>query len=210
MKYVTALILVLSISTLATAQFHIGVRAGIQSTSLKPGDIIGVRGADEDLGLKIQNADYGLHAGLYLELALGGIFIRPEATISTQKVDFRLTQVSNIGVLGDLFTERYTTLDVPVQLGFKLGPLYILGGPNARFFVAGDSDLYDLPEYEQQWESISMGYIGGVGLKIGRIGFDVRYEGNLTAFGDHMRFFNQEVHFDDKPSRLFAGLTLEF
>jgi len=195
-------------SFLASGQLHLGLRAGIQSNDLTPGDVIGL--GNSDGSLTIQDASYGLHAGFYADIGIGAFFIRPEAIISTERVDFRLTDLDRLGVAGDLFTERYTHLNIPLQIGTRLGPFYILGGPSARLFVAGASDLFDLDEYEQQWEELSMGYIGGVGVQLGRIGVDLRYEGNLSSFGDHMRFFGQKVVFDDKPSRLLAGLTLEF
>jgi hypothetical protein len=193
------------------AQTRFGIKAGLNTVdisdeTLKVTDKEGL----EQLKLSVDNADYGINIGLYLLAKAKNFYIQPELIYNSNATDYKLDDFDNLGFTDSIVTEKYQYLDVPIMLGLRLGALRIGGGPVGHVYLSNTSDLIDFPGYKQDFKNISWGWQAGLGLDLWAINLDVRYEGNLTEFGDHFNFFGNKFHFSDTPTRVIATIGISF
>jgi len=110
-------------------------------------------------------------------------FIQPEVLISAKGGSFDVVKTSLATQKIDV---KFTTIDVPILLGFKLGPLRLNAGPMASLTVSQNQKLKDaLDQYSKQsiddtFKQAVFGYQAGVGLTFLGLNLDVRYEGSLS------------------------------
>ena len=204
--------LVLAIFALpAFSQVKIGFRLGVSSQDLTPDQlIIKDENNNDNLGIKLDNANYGVHVGFFAQFKGQKFFVQPEILYNASKVDYRLDDIGNIGIVKDLFTESYQSLDIPVNMGFRLGPVRLQAGPVAHVFIGSDSQLDDIQGYNPDFETLSFGWQAGLGLDIWKFIIDLKYEGNFSQWGNHFNFFGRDYSFDQAPGRLVASVGIAF
>ncbi len=195
----------------AQSQVRFGLKLGASTTDLNVGELqlLGPNG-NENLGIALEEARYGIHGGIMVQIRLGTFLIQPEVLFNSNSVDFEVTDLDNPGTITEVFTEKYQYLDIPLLLGTKFGPLRLMAGPEGHIFINSASDLLDFDNYDQNFDSLTFGWLAGVGLDIFNIAIDLRYEGNFSNFGDHITFNGQEYEFDDSPSRWLLSVGLFF
>jgi len=112
----------------------------------------------------------GFHAGFFGQFEILGIFIRPELVYTEMNTEY------------SQFDYKLQKIDAPVLLGINvLGPLNIKAGPAFQYILKNELENTNLSIGDVENE-ISVGYQLGAGLDLGRLGFDIRYEG---AFQDN-------------------------
>ncbi len=198
-------------TTIATAQLKLGFKGGISTFSVSD-ESISILNQDgrEEFALLLQEADYGYHFGLWTQIKLGNFIIRPELLFNSNSVDFGIFDEDDPDIVGQVFSEKYQYLDIPIMVGITAGPLRFNAGPVGHVFLNSVSDLIRFDDYDENFRALTVGWQGGLGLDVWKLTFDLRYEGNLNQFGDHIRFFGRDYSFSDRPSRIIASLGFEF
>lgn len=206
-KLIFVFALAATFATVAQAQFRAGIKGGVTTYNMKLGDFLVTNGdAAEDFGLAVKNAKFGYQFGLWARLGKG-LHLQPEVLISTNKVEYEITDG------GDTFVgeETYTNIDVPIMAGIKLGPLRAQAGPVARFFLGSDDKLANIiNDYESDHDRLKIGYQAGIGLDLWRVQLDLRYEGSLKHFGDAISVAGQDFGLDGKAGRVMATVGVSF
>ncbi len=197
--------------TSATAQVKFGVRGGLSSTDLKPSSFIFTNPDDlEAFTLSTKEAKYGYHLGIFLQAGGEKVFIQPEILFNSSSVDYSLVSGMAGELVTNVFNETYHNIDIPIMLGFKLGPLRLQGGPVGHVHIDSSSELTDFQGYEEKFKTFTYGYQTGIGLDFWKFVIDVKYEGNFSKFGDHFSFFGNQYNFDNRPGRIVASLGIAF
>jgi len=208
-----ALIILISILfvTTASAQVKFGVRGGLSSTDLKPSSFVVTNQASaEAFTLSTKEANYGYHLGVFLQAGGEKFFIQPEILFNSSSVDYSL-QGNGIGdLMSNVFNETYQNIDIPIMLGFKVGPLRLQGGPVGHLHIDSSSELTDFQGYEEKFKTFTYGYQTGIGLDFWKFVIDLKYEGNFSDFGDHFTFFGNDYNFDQRPGRIVASVGIAF
>lgn len=134
----------------------------------------------------------GYHLGLFGKVNLGPVFLRPELNYTNLKSEINSVQLQ---------TQR---LDAPVLVGINLlGPLVsVFAGPSFHYYI--EDELRDF-----EFDKFNAGYQFGVGLNLGNVGLDLRYERVLNG---------QTVNIDDvftgdgdfRYQQLMLGLSFKF
>lgn len=123
---------------------------------------------------------YVLGASLRLGKSL---FIQPEVLFSQKG-----GQIKGVGsaIMGQVFDMSYTTLDIPVLVGYKMGRFYVLGGPLFSNQVSQNAALdqaitsvYSSYKAGDGLAKSTMAYQVGAGLSLLGLTLDVRYEAGL-------------------------------
>jgi hypothetical protein len=182
----------------AFSQLKFGLKVGGSTTSIDAKDFR-VANTIDSLGVAFENANYGIHGGLVIRAQIGNVLIQPEVLFNSSSVDYRVTELDNL--TEQIKTEKFQYLDIPILLGYKLGPLRLMAGPQGHIFINNSSELTDFDSYDDKFDKMTISWLGGLGLDIWSLMLDVRYEGGLQRFGDHIRFGNQQFDFADRPSR---------
>jgi hypothetical protein len=192
------------------AQVRIGIRAGVSTSDLNNESVsITDQNGIEDLRLAIKDARYGVHGGLVLQAQIKKFVIQPEILLNSNRIDYEL-QDANDTMAVNLFQEKYQYLDIPLLFGFSFKPLRIQAGPVGHIFLSSVSELDDFEGYQQDFESLTLGWQGSLGIDIWKFMIDLRYEGNFNKYGDHFNFFGREYNFSQNPNRwlLSVGFRL--
>lgn len=184
------------VSTGAMAQTSYGIKGGLnygatgdyETFSDVAGDATTIEGKSKT----------GYHLGGFARFGFLGIFIQPElmyTRLNTEygSMDYKLDKI-----------------DAPVLLGVNiLGPLNIKAGPSFQYILKNELENSRI-EVSDVDNSITLGYQLGAGVSLGRLGFDVRYEG---AFTDNTAFTgtaNENFTIDSRPSQWIFSLAYSF
>ncbi|WP_345161591.1 porin family protein [Nibribacter koreensis] len=165
----------LGVMVQAQAQFALGLKAGISSSS------VDIKNASSNTAqFKDEDNITGFHAGAFARVQLGGFFVQPEGVFSASGGKVEIQEA----VSGDKKVEEmgFSHLDVPVLVGYnflKVARLY--AGPVASILVSSD---FGDEKIDQYFDSADWGYQVGAGLDISRLTLDVRYERLTRTYAD--------------------------
>jgi len=170
--------------------------------------------------------EMGYHFGAFARFKILGIFLQPEiifsqtnASINLDPEGFDATQLVN-EVSSSKIT--YTNFDVPVMLGFKLGPAHLCAGPVATFKLnskVDDATKKFLDEIESEngvdvftvTKNATFGAQVGAGLTLlKKVTVDVRYEFGLSKLGDKVTIAGNEFNTDQRGSQFIASVGWMF
>ena len=211
MKKAILLILLTTATFSIYAQLKFGLKLGLSTTQLKSNEVeVPGQGGGDFLKLGLEEARFGIHAGAVIQAQLGAFLLQPEILFNSNRVDYRVDDLSGSDVITTIRTEKYQYMDIPVLFGLKARPFRIYAGPEAHIFIDSSSELFDFDGYEQKFEQATFAWIGGLGIDIWNLMLDVRYEGNFSKFGDHITFYGQRFNFDNNPSRILVSLGILF
>jgi len=188
----------LTFGGVAMAQTSYGIKGGLnygatgeyENYSQVAGDITSVENGKERTGY---------HLGAFAKFEFLGFFLQPELVYTSLKTEY------------DTFDYKLNKIDAPILLGLNvLGPINIKAGPSFQYVLSNDLEKSNLKISEVD-NKITLGYQLGAGLELGRLGFDVRYEGAFkenNAFGEMAADNNFKI--DSRPSQWIFGLSYSF
>jgi Outer membrane protein beta-barrel domain len=193
-----------------TAQsFRWGVKAGISTPDIKPADVVGGGIKTDSVSIGIGDANYGFHFGAFARLGAAKFFIQPELNLNSSKVTYNLKALKGPAI-DSLQKESFLNLDIPVLLGVKLSSFRINGGPVAHLHLSNSTDLLKIKNFQYKFDQLQWGYQLGMGADFGKLGIDLRYEGNFNKFGDYITISGKSFNFAKTPSRLLASFAISF
>lgn len=175
--------------------FSIGPKAGISSSSVQINDNF------DGVSYTGGDAKLGFHVGLYtrLKIPLFGLYVQPEALYVSSGGKVNVDD----GVSVDVSDVHFSKFDVPVMLGIRIAKvLRLFVGPDFSFLLNSDSK----PEIDANFKSSTVGYQAGIGLDVGRLGVDLKYEGNLSAFGEEIKVGGSSFSTDMRNNQLIFSL----
>lgn len=145
-----------------------GVKAGVNSSNF---DL--TKNNLEETYLSFNKARTGYHAGAWMRVNLGAIFVQPEVIYNWNAYD--------AGIWGTTFDNgnnskiKVQTVDVPALLGFKLLVLRLNAGP--VFTVMNKTKTKGGVVTSADVLKPTVSYTAGFGLDIAKVALDVRYNG---------------------------------
>ncbi|OOQ62057.1 porin family protein [Mucilaginibacter pedocola] len=145
-----------------------GLKGGVNLTSLSTGGS----------SLSADNRA-GYLGGFYARFGALGFNFQPEIYLTSKNVDIN-TGASTKG------SAKFTSIDVPLLLGAKVGALGIggrfYGGPLLSFAVNKDKSVFNAIGSASRFDykDSNVAFQVGAGLDIQRLGIDLRYEAGLT------------------------------
>ena len=185
------LFLVISATVFAQPIFDLGIKAGFNNSKLS-------------LDLDDYNSEsiQKMHFGAFGRVGVGRLYAQPEVYFS--KKGGEISSLSNIGSFD------YSTVDVPVLLGFKIikgGPvdLHLVGGPVFSFLTNSDIDgSYDADYFKDNYVGVQY----GIGVDIAFITVDARMEHGNTVY-DNTSDPNA-IGFEGKNNTFMITVGLKF
>lgn len=192
MKRILVIIVVALMAVPAFSQLKFGIKAGGQSTSF-PDYTLGSGAATIDA---LADATWGFHAGLFARISLAGLYVQPELIFATNTFEYTVKEVATDP--GVIVPQKFNRLQIPVLLGFKLGPLRLNAGPSASIQLGAPDDLINDPNFQDMYKGAVWGYQAGVGLDLlKKFTLDARYAGSLgDKFGDAVTISGQNFKLD--------------
>lgn len=171
MKKITLSIALLFFSALAFSQglpvFQLGVKGGMNLSKFKT----------ENTFESENKAGY--YGGLWVRIGAAGIHVQPEVYLSGKTSKLRTTTGSENEV-------TFTSLDIPILIGTKIGAggvgLRLNTGPVFTLFLDEEQKFGQAAgaAFDGKFKDKSVSWQFGVGLDLGRISVDGRYESGLS------------------------------
>jgi hypothetical protein len=207
-KFIIVLCMSLLTSSLAFSQVRFGLRGGINSSRLNSDTEVNTG----DYKIKCPNYSIiGYHVGLISQIELFSFFIQPELLYSAIHNDLDVYDLNSANPDEAIAVkQKLNRIDIPVMLGYKLKILKLEVGPVASFMISSTSDLKTITEYDMQWNKATIGYQAGIGLDIGKIALDVKYEGSLSNLGTGINIGGTTTSFDTRMNQIILSVGLFF
>ena len=169
----SACILAVTIISAHAQSFNLGIKAGINSSKLST-DF-----AKEENRL-------GYQVGLWARLGAAGIYVQPEAYLGSKGGKFTAFDDGSGEQQADAKV-NFTTLDIPVLIGTKIGfdkaNLRFMAGPVISFNLDKDrkfGSAYDQATDIKNYKNQAWGGQLGAGVDLGSFSVDIRYEAGLS------------------------------
>lgn len=211
MKKLLVVLLAVFIALPAMSQLNFGIKAGLNTTSFSMEDLKTIPAGSSSYTVeKLKGANYGIHAGLFLRLNISKLYIQPELLFSTRTNDYTVTNTTTL--VDSIKTQKFNKLDIPVMVGFKLGPLRINGGPAASLLINSPKELIADPDVKGNFAKMTFGYQAGIGLDLlKKITIDLRYEGSLAKYQNQIQdALGTDVSLDDRPNAFLLSVGIIF
>jgi hypothetical protein len=191
MKKIIMFICLLGITGLtAMAQipkFTLGIKGGVNYSNLKTKD-----------DLTDENSIIGYQAGIFTRVGAAGFYFQPELYLGTKGNEYTSIE-TNSGIVDVKGKIKFTTLDLPLLIGTKIGTnklnLRFMAGPIMSFILDENNTLgtaynsvTDFGNYKKQ----TLGFQAGSGIDLGNLTFDVRYEAGLSNISQSEKYSQQQ------------------
>jgi len=206
---VVMVIALFAITSTANAQIlRFGIKGGLTSSNVKFDKTnIGTNQFIAEQG----DSKFGMQFGFFGRVQLLGFFMQPELLFSHSQGEVKLTDLTD-GNKVYTETQKFNKIDIPVMVGWKLGPARIGLGPVASIMLNEKDGLKDkLSDLSNEttknnFKNATFGYQVGIGLDIlKKIALDVKYEGNLSKLGSGITLGNSNYKFDQRnPQWIFS------
>ena len=214
MKKFAAILIIVLISIPAFSQIKFGLKAGVSTTSLSMPTIKTVTSGTTSFTVDgLTAAKYGFHGGAFVRLTFFGVYIQPELLFSTRTNEYTVTNVTNqASPVAYVAKQSFNKLDIPVMLGFKLGPLRLNAGPTGSLLINSPKSIITNPDYKNNYNRMTIGYQAGLGFDLlSFLTFDLRYEGNLKKYQNQIQSHTgKKYNLDDRPNAFVFSVGIMF
>lgn len=138
--------------------------------------------------------------GFYGKLDFPKIYLKPELVYTRTKSNYSGTADYDV-----------SKIDLPVLLGYKIiGPLSIFAGPAFQYTLDNDLDGFNIDDVENDF---TVGLNIGLGVSLGKIGLDVRYERGFSENEANLIINDVtstvEGRVDSRPSQIIFSASLK-
>jgi len=179
-KYVLSLAVLMAVAIDAKAQFSLGIKGGVNYSTLSSSNFN-------------SSSVAGYEAGLFARIG-GALYLQPEAYLSSSGGSFTSNDNSYSGKV------TFTNLNIPVLVGLRFGPknlnLRAMAGPMYISALSTNESISTAfssayANFGDAYKKNQLGYQVGGGVDLGPITADLRYQGN---FGDINSNYSQQQH----------------
>lgn len=156
----------------------------------------------------------GFHFGAFTVFSFGKVFVQPELLYAEtgQEMAVRIDNANEMAPQYDHFTPKYSHLKLPLNAGIYFGPLRFGAGPvfsllldNTRVYRR-ITDVWE--EARFNYRDSCVGYQLMVGLRLGNLMLDFKYENSLSQFGDGISMGGEQFDFDMRPRQYMISLGI--
>jgi hypothetical protein len=214
MKRVFIVLFVVLISLPAFSQVKFGLKAGVSTTSLSMPTIKTITSGTTSFTVEgLSAAKYGFNGGAFVRLTFFGIYIQPELLFSTRTNEYTVKDVtSQSSPVSYVAKQSFNKLDIPVMLGFKLGPVRLNAGPTGSLLINSPKAIITNPDFKNNYSKMTIGYQAGLGLDLfNLLTFDIRYEGNLKKYQNQIQnLTGTKFNLDDRPNSFIFSVGIMF
>lgn len=196
----------------AYSQVKFGIKAGLSTTTLKMEDLKTLTSGDTQYVVDVLNgANFGFHAGGFVRFSISRFYIQPELMFTSRTDEYTVADAGNPAE-SIIKKQKFNQLELPLMVGFKLGPVRIHGGPSARYLINNPEDLISDPDYATVYKDFTFGYQAGLGFDlIKRLTIDLRYEGSLMKYQTEIQsVVGDDFTLDDRQNAFLLSIGYMF
>ncbi len=192
-----------NLSAQSSEYLRVGIKGGVNLSSIAYDANYSVN-VSKTLSMKT-----GYLLGAYARIGKS-VFIQPEVNFAAK--DYEVNVLNAIKKSNDIVSFSQRTIDVPVLVGLKLGPIRLAAGPVASYSLSADTKAEDnvLKTYfsgssKEIVNRSNFSYQAGIGIDILNLSLDVRYEGAMSELSNTIAL-PTNYSYSQKPSYFQATL----
>lgn len=170
-KLLLIVFVVTGFTTNTFAQFNVGLKAGLNYSTIKA--------ENNEFN---ESGILGYHVGAWARVG-SSVYLQPELYLGSKGADLKFTQEGT--TVEQSGKARFTTLDVPVLLGTKIGlesfNVRLMAGPAFQFNLDTDDSAFSQavnPDFYRYRDFVT-NLQAGAGVDFGNLSIDLRYETSL-------------------------------
>lgn len=188
-----------------------GPRVGLNSSTLK----VDKNSTSSSVNAQIESGDakFGFQAGLFARLGIVGFYLQPEALFSSSGGEIHVQSTATSSTIFNETRElNFKRIDVPVLFGKKFGGVFrINAGPSFTYLLKAESTVGNTTvDIKENYKDATVGYQAGIGVDLGPLILDLKYEGNLSKFGDQVQAGGTSVNTDQRQSMWVFAVGFSF
>ncbi len=211
-KFILVLAASLFLLNVADAQlFNIGIKAGLGYSNLKVSDLTSIGSGQDVYDLATGDGVMAYHVGIQTRIQIALLVIQPELYFNDGGGSI---DAVDAGGVSEMLYLDLKTIDLPLMVGVKLGPVRIQAGPVGSYVLSEGSIPLEIEnaveDYTVYTTGLNWGYQAGLGVDLSRISLDVRYEGALSALGESITVGGVPFELDTRPSQFVFSLGFWF
>lgn len=214
MKKLIAIVLVVFVSIPVFSQIKFGIKAGVSTSSLSMSDLKTVTSGNTSYTVDaLTSAKYGFQGGFFMRVTLFGVYIQPELLLTTRTNEYTVTDITNSSApIATVVKQNFNKLDIPVLVGFKLGPIRLNAGPSGSILINSPKELITSTDFKNLYSRMTIGYQAGLGFDLLKtLTVDLRYEGNLKKYQNQIEnLTGTKVNLDDRTNSFILSLGIMF
>jgi hypothetical protein len=203
-RYILISVFLFSFFMLSFSQFHIGIRGGINTNYFKENETT----VDNLRIIVPKDQTMGFHFGVVTQLQVSDFFVQPELNFSSNRNDIIIVNLNPLNPVEELENHRFNKLNLPLMVGYKFNSFKLQLGPVGSVLISSKADLLEDRNIKQNLKSLMYGYQAGIGLDIGKLALDLKYEGNLSRLGDGLTIGGNDVKFDQRANQIIFSVGL--
>lgn len=181
----------------ALAQFSKGLTAGYHLTDLS----IRFNPLVEPTFIPTASGRGGYHVGGYTRASAGLLYLQPQAWLTGLNQQLILQDSS---VTPNVVDWSMLRLDFPIEVGVKVGPLFVFLAPVYSLALSESGGLGLVQAGTGSW-----GGQVGLGLKLGPVQASLRYEGSLSAFGESITVGGIDIATDNRMTQFIGSVAVK-
>jgi|AntRauTorckE5430_2_1112549.scaffolds.fasta_scaffold01922_5 hypothetical protein len=191
--------------------FKYGFRFGGGTTAINgtPQDVF--NGTDS-LKMTLGSSNFGIHVGGFARVTLGNVFIQPEILFNTKGHEYTVYGLQ--GNVLQVLEDRFTTIDVPIIVGYKFSSLRFQAGAIGSMTLTNTNDMVNYFQEQEDLVStlqgLNWGWQVGLGLDISKFMIDIKYEGNFQRIGNDIVIDGNTYNFDGRANRFLVTFGYSF
>jgi hypothetical protein len=151
----------------------------------------------------INDAQYGIHAGIKIKLDLGNMYLEPALMFNSISAKYTVDNPET----GEVEANSLN-FDIPVVMGLDLDLITIFAGPVAHIRFANYDDLKEFGSYDDNLSRVFVGAQGGIGIHFGNLGIELRYEKNFKGPDYGVEELLNQIELVDTNSRLIGSIVV--
>jgi hypothetical protein len=152
-----------------------GIKAGLSSTEID----------FKNKQFTPQGAQTGYHLGVFGRIGGAGFFVQPELLFTQTSGKFLNDQ--------DQIKAQFNRLDIPVMVGMRFFKvLRLQAGPIASLNIDSKLKEAGTTVRDVEFKNATLGYQAGLGIDLGNLSIDGRYEGGLSKWTENIGNFDTD------------------
>ncbi|MFW5886196.1 MAG: porin family protein [Bacteroidota bacterium] len=187
--------------------FMLGPKAGLSFSQLRVSETYQV---GENLVIIDDGAQkYGYHLGAFARFGYESFFLQPELYYTSSGGTLEIDSDVAVQQIVEL---KYDKIDFPVLGGLKFDNLRVEIGPVFSVLLNSSPNTINnvLDEIETDYSLVTMGIQAGIGLDVGALVIDLKYEDGLSQFGQEITIGNQNFNMNLKNPQVLLSLGINF
>jgi hypothetical protein len=203
----------LGMNSIDAQSFKYGLRFGGATTAIDA-TAQTIKGANntDSLIVNLQSSNFGIHAGVFARVGVADFYIQPEVLFNTKSQEYTVYNLQ--AETENILEDKFTSLDIPIMLGYKYSSLRFQGGVIGSMVLTNSNDLIEYFATQEDLvtslEGFNWGWQAGLGLDIGKFMIDLKYEGNFNRVANDITLYGNTYNFDARLNRFIVTFGYSF